>query len=116
MNKGRHSYLRALYPIYLFICIFGVFFFSLREGKQCGSAVPNTSYLTYGIFGIVTFLLEAVMFEMILRYVSHLIPDIKPDCRVNFPNPLINKVKIAIMDITWINRWYVNYTMTFLNS
>ena len=61
--------------------------------------MPTWTYVTYWIFGGITFLIEAYIFRIVLKYVSHLIPDMKPDCMITFPKPIINQIKIAIMDI-----------------
>lgn len=78
--------------------------------------MPVATYIMYGIFGIITFIVEAIIFKRSLKYVSYLVPDIEPNCLVNFPNPIINIIKILIMDIKWINRWYANYLLSFVNS
>lgn len=95
--------LRALYPLYLAICIFGVWFFSYELGVTCGKGVSWYSYITYAVFGFITFFIEAYLFSTCLKYVSHLVPELKPDCRISFPYPLINGIKLFIMDVNWIN-------------
>lgn len=88
----------------------------MSDTKICGATMSKYSYIMYAVFGLVTFFTEAFIFRKVLRYVPHLIPEMKPDCRVNFPNPLINKIKIFIMDFKWINRWDVNYLVSFFLS
>ncbi|EAR87757.2 transmembrane protein, putative (macronuclear) [Tetrahymena thermophila SB210] len=114
--EGKHNILRALYPIYIFICVFGVWFFSRQFNVTCGSGVSWNSYIMYAVFGFVTFFLEAFIFNTCLKYVSHLIPELKPDCRMSFPYPLVNSIKLFIMDVNWINQWYVNYVVAFFLS
>lgn len=74
------------------------------------------SYITYAGFGFVSLFLEFYIFSMCVKYMSHLVPEVKPDCRVTFPNPLINKVKTFIMDIEWLNQKLVNYILLFVSS
>ncbi|KAL4476077.1 hypothetical protein ABPG74_009810 [Tetrahymena malaccensis] len=114
--EGKHNIMRALFPIYLFVCIFGVWFFSRQYNVACGSGVSWNSYIMYAVFGFVTFLLEAFIFNTCLKYVSHLIPELKPDCRMSFPYPIVNSIKLFIMDVNWINQWYVNYIVAFFLS
>ncbi|KAL4499770.1 hypothetical protein ABPG72_017310 [Tetrahymena utriculariae] len=114
--EGKHNILRALFPIYIFVCVFGVWYFSRHFKIACGSGVSWNSYFMYAVFGFITFLLEAFIFNTCLKYVSHLIPELKPDCRMSFPYPIVNSIKLFIMDVNWINQWYVNYVVAFFLS
>ncbi|KAL4486124.1 hypothetical protein ABPG72_012177 [Tetrahymena utriculariae] len=115
IKQGKENFLRLLYPIYLFVCLFAVLFFSFNK-SQCGNSLSIYSYITYAGFGVVSLFLEFYIFSICVKYMSHLVPEVKPDCRVTFPNPLINKVKTFIMDIEWLNQKLVNYILLFVSS
>ncbi|EAS04043.2 transmembrane protein, putative (macronuclear) [Tetrahymena thermophila SB210] len=115
IKQGKENFLRLLYPIYLFVCLFAVLYFSFNK-SQCGNSLSMYSYITYAGFGFVSLFLEFYIFSMCVKYMSHLVPEVKPDCRVTFPNPLINKVKTFIMDIEWLNQKLVNYILLFVSS
>ncbi|KAL4481560.1 hypothetical protein ABPG74_007649 [Tetrahymena malaccensis] len=115
IKQGKENFLRLLYPIYLFVCLFAVLYFSFNK-SECGNSLSMYSYITYAGFGLVSLFLEFYIFSMCVKYMSHLVPEVKPDCRVTFPNPLINKVKTFIMDIEWLNQKLVNYILLFVSS
>lgn len=106
--------LRILFPIYQFICIFGVLYFSWNETITCGNGISWNSYIVYGAYGVITFILEADLFVFCLKYVRHLIPEFKPDCRGGFPYAQINNIKLMLVDWQWINLWYMNYSISFI--
>lgn len=62
VSKNHHHILSAIYPIQLFICIFSAWYYQMKDNVACGVTMPNGTYLTYGIFGAVTFILEAYVF------------------------------------------------------
>lgn len=70
----------------------------------------------YGAYGVITFFLEADQFVLCLEYVKHLIPEFKPDCQTEFPSNIINNVKQTLVDWSWLNLWYLNYSISFIQS
>lgn len=65
-KQGKHHILRLLYPIYIFVCVFAVWFFSMRDTKVCGDTMSKYSYIMYAVFGLVTFFTEAIIFSKVL--------------------------------------------------
>ncbi|KAL4476074.1 hypothetical protein ABPG74_009807 [Tetrahymena malaccensis] len=115
-QQTRFNLLRFLFPIYQFVCIFGVTFFSVYNQVGCHQGISWYSYIMYGVYGLLTFIMEADMFVLCLEFVNHLIPEFKPDCSTGFPNNYINAAKQFLVDLNWLNTWYLNYSISFIQS
>ncbi|KAL4441157.1 hypothetical protein ABPG74_002107 [Tetrahymena malaccensis] len=115
-QKSFKPIMLLIYVIYIAVCVIGIFLVSQRNNISCGQGISWYSYITYGFFGILTLIYEAYIFSIQLKYVSHLIPELKTNCKRNFPHRTINQVKQFIIDISWLNQWYMNYTISFVFS
>ncbi|EAR87754.2 transmembrane protein, putative (macronuclear) [Tetrahymena thermophila SB210] len=116
IQQARFNLLRFLFPIYQFVCIFGVIFFSTYNQIACHQGISWYSYIMYGVYGLLTFIIEADLFVLCLEFVNHLIPEFKPDCQTAFPNNYINSTKQFLIDLNWLNTWYLNYSISFIQS
>ncbi|KAL4489828.1 hypothetical protein ABPG72_022468 [Tetrahymena utriculariae] len=115
-QKNFKPLMLFIYIIYIAVCVIGIFLVSRYNNISCGQGISWYSYITYAFFGVLTLIYEAYIFSIQLKYVSHLIPELKTNCKRNFPNRMINQVKQFIIDISWLNQWYMNYIISFVFS
>ncbi|EAR94969.2 transmembrane protein, putative (macronuclear) [Tetrahymena thermophila SB210] len=115
-QKSFKPIMLLIYIIYIAVCVIGIFLVSQYNNINCGQGISWYSYITYAFFGVFTLIYEAYIFNIQLKYVSHLIPELKTNCKRNFPHKMINQVKQFIIDISWLNQWYMNYAISFIFS
>jgi len=83
LEKNRLSYYLILFLTiaYYAICCFCPYYFSERDGliskDKIGRGVSWTSHIIYGIFALVTFLIEMYLYIHTLKRIFHLAPPLK---------------------------------------
>lgn len=114
--KKNQLYLLSLFPLYLFICIFGVVYFSLFFNIGCGNSISWSSYYFYIAYGTLTFFIEFFIIKRCLNFISHLVPSLEIDITPGLFTPITNYFKQLIIDSQLINQWLIGYLYSFIQS